>query len=60
MGEIRQVFERVTGSDPTPGFPLGDALTHGEPMGHVARSRATPEIAPVDLGDEAQELALDP
>src|SRR6266571_6181001 len=60
MGQVRQVFERKTGSDPTPGFPLGDALTHGEPVSHVACSRATPEIAPVDLGDEAEELTLDP
>src|SRR6266550_6231463 len=60
MGQIRQVFERVTGSDPTPGFPLGDALTHREPVSHVACSRATPEIAPVGLGDEAEEFTLDP
>jgi len=60
MGQVRQVFERVTSSDPTPGFPLGDALTHGEPMSHVACSRATPEISPVGFSDEAEELALDP
>src|SRR5437667_12897556 len=54
------MFERVSGSDPPPGFPSGDALTHGEPMRHVACSRATPEIASVNLGDEAEELALDP
>jgi len=28
-------------------------------MRHVACSRATPEIASVNLGDEAEELALD-
>jgi hypothetical protein len=29
-------------------------------MSHVAGSRATPKLAAVNLGDEAEELALDP
>src|SRR5207249_1896675 len=41
-------------------LPLGDPLTHREPMSHVARSRATPKLAAVNLGDEAEELTLDP
>jgi len=35
-------------------------LAHREPMSHVARSRATPKLAAIDLGDEAEELTLDP
>src|SRR5439155_487597 len=58
--QVGQVLEGVTGGDPSPGLPLGDAVTHGKPVRHVARSRAAPELAAIDLGDVAQELTLDP
>src|SRR5512132_1415621 len=50
----------MAGGDPAPRLPLRDPLTHREPMSHIARSRATPKFAAVNLGDEAEELPLDP
>src|SRR6266480_1166428 len=49
----------MAGGDPAPRLPLGDPLTHREPMSHIARSRATPKLAAVNLGDEAEQFTLD-
>ena len=59
-GQVGQVFEGVACGDPAPRLPLRDALADREPLRHVARSRATPDLKPIHLGDRAEHLALDP
>jgi hypothetical protein len=48
----------MRGRDPSTGLPVGDAVTHAEPVGRVTSAGVPPCIPTVDLGDQGQEVAL--
>jgi hypothetical protein len=58
--EPKEVSERVTRGDPAPRLPAGDAVAHGDPVRHVARSRIPPGLPTVGLGDQREHPALGP
>jgi hypothetical protein len=46
--------------DPPPRLPVGDAVAHGEPVGHVVRAVVAPDLAEIRVGDQTQQLSLFP
>ena len=53
-----QGLQGVGGCDPAPRLPVGDAVAHLQPVGHVVGSVVLPHPTTVGLGDEGEEPPL--
>jgi hypothetical protein len=58
LGDPRQVLEGVCRSDPAPSLPLGDAVADGEQVRGVARSGIAPDLGPIRVRDQLEQLSL--
>jgi hypothetical protein len=51
-------IDRMRGSDPATGLPVGHAVRDEQPLGHVRAAVSTPELQRIHLRDQAEELQL--
>ena len=58
LGDPWQGLQGVGGVDPSPRLPVGDAVAHPDPVGHVVGSFFLPHGSAVGFGDERQEQLL--
>jgi hypothetical protein len=60
LGDPRQVLEGVARGDPASGLPFGDAVADGEQVRGVARSGIAPDLGPIRVRDQLEQLSLHP